>query len=152
MVTGAMENWMYGGIFLSVTVVYVAALVWLLRGLPSTGSPYQVATGVAWSAVGWAIFVIGVSLGVVSWRLQIPNLMSAFPCVLMALYGSSWIVAGTLMRRGWMKGVAIGAYLTALACAWFVDQPAAWLLFGLGLLGLLAAPGAVLMRQSQRAG
>jgi hypothetical protein len=148
---GRLENWMYGGVFLAATVVYLVALAALLRAVPKTGSAYQIATGVAWSAVGWAIFGIGVSLGVVAWRLQIPNLMSAFPCILMALYGASWLVAGTLMRRGWMKVVAAGAFLVGLACAWFVDQPTGWLLFGVGLLALLAAPGAVLMRQARQA-
>lgn len=151
MMTGALENWMYAGAFLSATVVYLIALVSLLRGIPRDGSPYQIATGVAWSAVGWAIFVIGISLGIVTWRLQIPNLMSVFPCILMALYGSAWLVAATLMRQSWMRAVAGGAFLTAVAAAWYVDQPMMWLLFGLGLLALLAAPGLVLMRQAKRA-
>ena len=38
-----------------------------------------------------------------------------------------------------------------VGAAWFVDQPMMWLLFGVGLLALLAAPGVVLMRQAKRA-
>lgn len=146
------RGWMYNAVWGSAFVLYMAVLFWLLRTLPKAAGNLQAATGVAWSAVGWAIFVIGFSLGLMSWRLHMPNLLLAFPSVLLALYGAAWMVGGILLRTPWMRGVAFAAFVMALVNAWFAGGQVVWLIYGLSLLALLAAPGFVLMRQSRKAG
>ena len=133
-------------------VAFLLMLFPLIRALPRHGGAYQVAVGMAWSAVGMAIFFIWISLMLLSAKLELPHLMVVFPSVLMALYGGIWWLGATLLRQRWLQVVAYGSFAMALVNAWYADSPAIWLVYGLSLLALLAAPGAVLMRQARRAG
>src|SRR5262249_50028077 len=78
--------------------IYFAILVPFLRRLPKTAGAMQAATGVAWSGVGWMIFFIGLSLGVLTYRSHNTSIMYAAPSILMGLYGGAWWVAAVLMR------------------------------------------------------
>ncbi|MBU1374366.1 MAG: hypothetical protein KKE02_21840 [Alphaproteobacteria bacterium] len=145
-----------GGVMYSIVwgfafVLYMAFLIPLLRRLPKTAGASQAAAGVAWSAVGLAIFVVFVSLWVLSYRLHIPNLMLVFPSILMGLYGASWFVAATLLRQRWLHLIAVASFGMALVNAWFASGHTVWLIYGVSLLALLAAPGFVLMRQGRTA-
>jgi hypothetical protein len=145
------EGWMYSAVWGAAFLLYMVFLVPLLRALPRTAGAYQAAAGIAWSGVGWSIFFIVLSMGVMSYRLQTPYMMMALPSVLMALYGASWFVGAILLRQRWLYGVAFGSFALALVNAWFANGDAVWLIYGVGLLVLMAAPGAVLMRQARRA-
>lgn len=145
-------GWMYNAVWGTSFVLYMAVLFWLLRTLPKSAGALQAATGVAWSAIGAATFFIGLSLGLMAWRLDTPNLMLAFPSVLLALYGACWMVGAILLRTSWMRLVAAAAFAMAVVNAWFADGHAIWLIYGVSLLALLAAPGFVLMRQGRKAG
>lgn len=145
-------GWMYLAVWGAAFVAFLLMLFPLIRALPRTGGAYQVAMGVAWSAVGVSIFFIWASMMLLSFKLDIPNLMVVFPSVLMALYGGAWWLGATLLRQRWLHLVAWGSFAMALVNAWYADGPAVWLVYGLSLLGLLAVPGAVLMRQARKAG
>jgi hypothetical protein len=145
-------GWMYNAVWGGAFVLYMAVLAYLLRTLPKATGALQAATGVAWSGVGWSTFFIGASLGLLSWRLQAPQILYAFPSVLMALYGSCWLMGAILLRQPWLRLVAAGSFVMALVNAWLANGSVIWLIYGLSLLALLAAPGFVLMRQSRRAG
>lgn len=147
-----MDGWMYSAVWGSSFVIYMATLAVLLRRMPRTAAPNQAAAGAAWSGVGWAIFFIGVSFGVLSWRLRIPDLMLAFPSVLMALYGAAWFTASVAFRQRWMMLVGAASFVMAPVTAWLATGHAVWLVYGLSLLALLSAPGLHLMRQGRRAG
>jgi prepilin-type processing-associated H-X9-DG protein len=144
-------GWMYNAVWGASFVLYMAVLFWLLRTLPKSAGALQAATGVAWSAIGAATFFIGLSLGLMAWRLDMPNLMLVFPSVLLALYGACWMVGAILLRTSWMRLVAAAAFAMAIVNAWFADGHAIWLIYGVSLLALLAAPGFVLMRQGRKA-
>lgn len=151
-VRGVDDGWMYNAVWGASFVLYMAVLFWLLRTLPKSAGALQAATGVAWSAIGAATFFIGLSLGLMAWRLDMPSLILAFPSVLLALYGACWMVGAILLRTSWMRLVAGSAFAMAIVNAWFADGHAIWLIYGLSLLALLAAPGFVLMRQGRKAG
>ena len=145
-------GWMYLTIWGSAFVIFMVALFPLLRSLPRTAGANQAAVGIAWSAVGVAIFFIWASMMLLSVKLGIPYLMVVFPSILMSLYGAAWWLGATLLRQRWQYAIAFGAFAMALVTAWYADGPTVWLVYGLGLLGLLALPGAVLMAQARRAG
>lgn len=145
-------GWMYSVVWGASAAIYMAALAVMLRRLPKSAGALQAATGVAWSGVGIAIFFIFVSLMLMSYRLDIPNLMLVFPSVLMALYGAAWFVGATLLRQRWLHLVGAGSFASAVLNAWLADGHTIWLVYGFSLLLLLAAPGLVLMRQSKAAG
>lgn len=143
-------GWMYLAVWGSATVAFAILLPWLIRRLPKTAGAYQTASGVAWSAVGLSIFFIWASLMVISVKLEIPDLMVVFPSILMALYGGAWWVGAVLLRQRWLHAVAFGSFAMAVVNGWYADGPAMWLIYGVSLLALLAAPGWVLMRQARR--
>ena len=146
-----MGGWMYLAVWGAATVAFGVMLPLLIRALPKTAGAYQAATGVAWSAVGLSIFFIWASLMVISVKLKIPYLMVVFPSILMALYGGAWWMGAVLLRQRWLHAVAFGSFAMAVVNAWYADGPLMWLIYGLSLLALLAAPGAVLMRQARQA-
>ena len=139
-------------IWMGALALDVVALAVLLRRIPrGGGSGGQATAGMAWSYIGCAIFVMGASVSIAGLRLGIPNLMLVFPSVLMALYGAGWLIAAFVTRQGWLRLVGFGAFAMSLVNAWFADGPAIWLVYGVSLLALLAAPGVVLMRQARKA-
>lgn len=142
----------YSVIWLTSAVLFGVTLTILLRRMPKVGEGGQATAGMAWSYLGWSIFVMGASVSVAGWRLGIPNLMLVFPCVLMALYGAGWLIAAFISRQGWLRLVGYASFVASVVNAWFVDGPTVWLVYGLSLLGLLALPGLVMMRQHRRAG
>lgn len=144
-------DWIISAVFIPAFVVFMATLIFLLRTLPKSAGSMQAATGVAWSGVGWAIFVINIALWIAAYRLNQPGLMFIFPAILLSLYGATWLVAAILLRQRWMHVLGYGAFGMALASAWVVGQPVMWLVFGVSLLALLAGPGVVLARQSRKA-
>ena len=147
----AMKPSGYGLIWLGALAVDIVALAVLLRRVPRPAADGQATAGMAWSYLGWSIFVMGASVTIAGYRLGMPNLMLVFPSVLMALYGAGWLIAAFVTRQAWLKLVGYGSFAMSLVNAWFADGPAIWLIYGVSLLLLLALPGFIVMRQSRKA-
>lgn len=145
-------RWVPSAVMFPAFAIYMVGLIVLLRRIPKSVGAMPAATGVVWSSVGWAIFVLFIVLAIAGYRMGRPDMLFVFPGILLTLYGSAWMVAAILLRQRWLYAVGTGSFLMAAASAWVVGQPVMWLVFGLSLLGLLAAPGFVLMRQAQKAG
>jgi hypothetical protein len=110
------------------------------------------AIGVAWSAAGWSIFFVGLSIAVMAARGKDSYVTNAFLPFVLSIYGSAWFVAAAMTRARWLFGVAFGAFAFALVTAWFASLGVVvFLVYALGLYTLVAAPGWVLMRQARRA-
>jgi hypothetical protein len=106
----------------------------------------------AWGSVGIAITVAGIALGLGAWRLQLPLFVVwTFPVVLFTLYGTAWSVAFSVKRRPWYALVAAGCFLATILCGALMGTPSGWLVLGLGLFLLVAAPGAVIAHQARKA-
>jgi hypothetical protein len=143
---------LYWQVWGAATVIYFIVLIPMLRAVRRQPARItQMATGVAWSGVGWAISIIVASLAVLAGRTNDQRIMFTLPSILTALYGATWWIGATLLRKTWMRVVACAAFALALVNAWFAATgDAVWLPYGLTLLALLAAPGVILTRQARR--
>ncbi len=96
----------------------------------------------------WAIVT---SLMVMRARLGDWRLMATTATLVLALYGTGWLVVGENSGRTWHRIVPVAAFLIAMGQGWVVTQPMlSWLIFTLAIFGLLALPGAVMIRQAPR--
>lgn len=130
--------------------LFAAALIWLIqrqRGRPGYMSPSNRASGNAWMGVGLAIFAMSIALSILSLKLDTEIPMAVFPSLIFALYGSGWAVSASMSGQKWLWWPAIGGWALAPVVAWFVGDPAMWLVYAAGLVLLALVPGAVLMRQ-----
>ena len=69
------------------------------------------------------------------------------PTVVLVAYGSAWMVAAAMTRTRWMSVTALLSYAGAVAVAWFVGEPAIYLVFTVILAAVALVPGLILMRQ-----
>ena len=105
------------------------------------------AVGQAWTAIGWAIFTIGLCSGIVAWRLHTQVHLSMFASIILALYGVGWSVSAVMSDRPSAKVLAIGSYVAAVVVASLVEWlPLMFVGYGVALLLLAALPGAISMR------
>jgi hypothetical protein len=132
------------------TGLFFVSLFFLRRRLGAKTDTNE-AAGMLWAGAGWALFVIVLSLMVMGYRSNNWWVMAGICPVVLATYGAAWSVAGILTKAGWMRAVGFGAFGMALVCAWYaLDVPTLFLLYGVSLLGLVALPGYLAMRQAQR--
>jgi len=133
------------------TGLFFVALAVLRRQLGPKTDANQ-AAGLIWAGAGWAVFVIVLSLVVMAYRFNAGWILAAICPIVLATYGAAWSVAGILTKAGWMRAVGFGAFAMALVCGWYArDVAMLFLLYGISLLGLVALPGYLAMRQVQRA-
>ena len=150
--TGAIDPPGSGLIWLVAMVVYAIAGTFIVRRLmaqPGYAVARNRATGVAWSAIGYAIFAIAVCFAVGASRTGQGAILSMFAPVILALYGSAWSVAGLLSRAAWLGGVAATAFVSAVVTAWFANQPEQFLVYAAALVLTALFPGLYLMRQAR---
>ncbi len=103
-------------------------------------------TALAWSGIGWAIFVVFAAISLATWRTQSPVLITFAPSIIFALYGAAWMAPAAMTGKAWLWATALGSFAMSLVNAWFIGEPVAYLLYGLGLFLLAAVPGLILMR------
>lgn len=131
-------------------VLFTATLMVLIRRMdikPGAQSPVNRAVGAAWSAVGFGIFAMWVTFMAIGLTTGDWAIMRAMPSVVFAAYGAAWMVAGTMVGVGWMKGVALIAYAGAVLLGVFSESAWIYLVFA-GLMVFVALlPGLALMRQ-----
>jgi hypothetical protein len=146
------SSWSFIAIWSIGMAGFLAFLFASKRRQRARGAPSR-AIGVAWSAAGWSIVFVGLSLAVMAVRGNDPYVANAFLPLVLSIYGSAWFVAAALTKVRWLFGVAFGAFAFALITAWFASQGlVVYLIYALGLYALVATPGWVLMRQARRAG
>jgi hypothetical protein len=133
------------------TGLFFVALFVLRRKLgPKTDA--NEAAGLIWAGAGWALFVIVLSLVLMAYRAGAGWILAAICPIVLATYGAAWMVAGILTKVGWMRLVGFGAFAMALVCGWYaLEVRTLFLVYGVSLLGLVALPGYLAMRQAQRA-
>lgn len=140
----------YSVVWLVAFLAFILALAILsarFKRRPGARSPANRAAGTAWMGVGLAIFVMSISLGVLSWRLGSEAPMAVFPSLILALYGSGWAVSAEMSGKKWLWWLAIGGWAAAPVCALFIGTPLLWLVYAAGLFALALVPGLILMRQ-----
>jgi len=132
-------------------VLFFICLALFLRRLPK-GERRASGNGMAWSSLGWAIFVCVLSLIIIAVRTNQAAAAAGISPVILSLYGASWCIAGSVVRKRWPYGFGFASFGAALVTAWAVPEGhLMFLLYALSLYGLAAAPGAYLMRKASAA-
>jgi hypothetical protein len=146
---GAMLAFVYG-----VTVVFLVVLgivLWQDRKTGQRGVGTR-AVNSAFGGAGLANLVLLVSFGVVAARERSLTIWLLYPMTLAVVLGSAWYVAFMIRRRPWLLVVSIGWYAAAIGLALLNRHPARYtLVFAAALLGLMAVPGAFMMRAGRAA-
>ena len=110
------------------------------------------AVGQAWTAIGWAIFVIAACLGVISWQLNDGVFVWLFGPIILALDGVGWAVSATMSGRMFAKVLTVGAFGSAVIVAALIKRPALmFAAYGLALILLAAVPGVIWIRIRRQA-
>ena len=142
-------------IWLVATVVFLCTLGALaMRKSRSCGVTTAVnrATQAAWSAIGWGIFAMFVSIAVISARVGEASLiiLSLTPSIIMVFYGLGWAVSAAMTRSRPLGGLAVASFIAAPLLALLTNQPALYLGYAACLFLLMAVPGYLLMRAANR--
>ena len=140
----------YAWIWIGAMVIFFLSLIGLkskLRGKPGARSAVNRAVGAGWMGVGLGIFVLAVSIAILSFKLQSPVPTLIFPSLILALYGAGWAVSATMSGQKWQWWLAIGGWAGAPAMAALIGTPLLWLGYAAGLALLALVPGLILVRQ-----
>lgn len=150
----APPGWLEGIWFvaLGVDAVATAALILRLRASKAAraaGPRINKAFGAIWNGVGLAIGACVFSFLLAQQALHDAAVFAGFPALVLSLYGAGWTASAVLSQRRWMWGVGLGSFAAALLTGLLTGQTSLLLAFAACLLLLIAAPGAVLMRQAR---
>ncbi|MEG1451228.1 hypothetical protein [Brevundimonas sp.] len=145
---GVMWMWVGAGIG------FAALLYVLIRKIDvKTGSQTKdnVAIGAAWSACGYSIF--GLWLVLMAFGLSTGNwaTMSLMPAVVMIAYGAAWMIAGQVVRQGWMILTGVVCFAGAAALGWFAFTHWTYVIYLVLLICVALLPGLYLMKLAARA-
>jgi len=134
---------------IEITVVFLLAISWLRwlgRNAPRGGVVAR-ALSAAFAAAGTATLSMLCVFASVAIRDKSLTIWLLYPMTLAVVLGSAWYVASMIRRRPWLLAVSIGWYATAMGLALLNRHPARYtLVLGAALLGLMAVPGAFMMR------
>jgi len=146
----AVEPIAYSYVWIGAMVVFFLALIGLkskIRGRPGSRSAVNRAVGAGWMGVGLGIFVMALSIAVLSFKLRSEVPTYLFPSLIFALYGAGWAVSATMSGQKWQWWLAIGGWVGAPAIAALIGTPLLWLGYAAGLVLLALIPGLILVRQ-----
>lgn len=137
--------------YLPATFIYIPICIWLsLDGRKQHWGPAARVVAAAWTGVSIMTVTVVAIVVVATFRTG-TNLAIVWPPTALALYAGAWLALGVVLKRWWATLTAIGCSLTAILMASLTDTPEYWLVFGLGLLLFLAAPGYMIMRKKKPA-
>ncbi len=145
---GIMWMWVGAG------VGFAALLYVLIRKVDvQSGSKTKdnVAIGAAWSACGYSIF--GLWLVLMAFGLSTGNwaTMSLMPAVVMVAYGAAWMIAGQVVRQGWMILTGVVCFAGAAALGWFAFTHWTYVIYLVLLICVALLPGLHLMKLAAKA-
>ncbi len=145
-VTPAMSSWAW----LAALIVFFVALFLTKRRQARSGQRSQ-AAGLAWTGIGWGLFVIFAAIALATWRTRSLLLIGFSPSIVLTLYGAAWMVAAMVTRKIWLWLTAAGSFVGALISAWLVQDTAQWLFYAFALFMLAFLPGVVFVLGARRA-
>jgi hypothetical protein len=134
------------------TVLYLPVCLWIsLKSRQFPMGPTARVFLAAWIAVGLMALPIVMVMEIARAKTGI-GFAVIWPALSFLLYGGAWAAVGIMRRKPWHGVVALGCLATAIAGALLIDDPAGWLVMGIGLLLFMGAPGFALMRQARSRG
>jgi hypothetical protein len=101
--------------------------------------------GTVWSGIGFSIFLFSVTLAILTYRLQTPQLGALMMPIVLGLYGLGWIITAEISAQRWMTLVGIGCFVVVPLIAWLSLRPEQLLLYALALICSALIPGWLLM-------
>ncbi len=107
--------------------------------------------GAVWGGVGFSIFLFSVTLAILGYRLQNPQLGVLMMPVVLVLYGLGWIITAEVSAQRWMTWVGIGCFVITLLIAWLSLGPEQLLVYALALFCSALIPGWLLMAKEKTA-
>ena len=146
----AAEPVVYNYVWLGALVLFFIGLIGLksrIRGKPGARSAVNRAVGAGWMGVGLGIFVMALSMAILSYKLRSEVPVFVFPSLIFALYGAGWAVSATMSGQKWQWWMAVGGWIGAPAIALLFGTPLLWLGYAAGLVLLTLIPGLILVRQ-----
>jgi len=136
------------------TVVFIGLLIWIIRRERAAGRPAGGAVARAIAAVGGSVGIANLVLifviGVIALSERSVKIWLIYPCTVMVLQATVWLVIFVLRRRAWFGFVALGWFIVAAVMAVSVAAENLTVFMGAATLGFIAfmlVPGWVIMRQ-----
>jgi len=114
---------------------------------PGAQSAANRAAAAGWMGVGLGVFVMSLSMTVISWKVQSDIPFMIFPSLIFALYGAGWAVSATMSDQKWQWRLAIACWIAAPLIAFLTGSPLMWLGYAAGLFAFALLPGVLLVRQ-----
>ncbi|WP_406852358.1 hypothetical protein WEU32_14225 [Brevundimonas sp. BH3] len=149
-----LSGWGIMGMWVGAGIGFAALLYVLIRKIDlKTGSQTKdnMAIGAAWSACGYTIFGFWLVLLAFGFSSQNWAMMSLMPSVVMIAYGAAWMIAGQIVRKGWMVLTGVVCFAGAVALGWFAFTHWIYLIYLLLLASVALLPGMYLMKLAARA-
>ncbi|MDP3655691.1 MAG: hypothetical protein Q8R45_01835 [Brevundimonas sp.] len=137
------------GLFL-LTLVVVLPRLKRERGVTTAGNR---ASATVWSALGWGIFALFLSMAALGWRTGEEGALLAMSLSISAImdfYGIGWAVTAAMYRSRALWGLAIGSFVAAPLLASLTGMDEQYLAYAAALFLLMALPGFLLMRGARR--
>jgi len=135
------------------TVIFIAGLVFLLRrhgAMSASGGLTTKAIRRAFAAIGISNLALIAVIGAVAIREQSLTVWLIYPCTVFVLQGTAWLLVFLLRWHVWHGAIAAGWFATGVAMAIFVTRQDIYILLaGVGLLGFMALPGYLMLRNAR---
>jgi hypothetical protein len=145
------QSWLRWKISAVGLALYFPITFWLSwRGRAAAWGSSKRLFGATWGAMGAMSGVTLVSLALASAEMHAPFLL-LWPSIALVLWGGSWAVIASARRELWQYGVAVICFVMAVWCATLIGDPKQWLMLGVALLVVMAAPGLFITLQARRA-
>jgi hypothetical protein len=136
-------------IWVLATAIFVP-FIWISKraacSRPGASAVSNVAVGAAWRGLGYAILAMVVATSLAAWREHSPIVWDMFPCTVLVFYGAGWMVAAAMSQLAWVRWVAAGCLVCAVAVGFLADSAASALVFAAGCFLLMALPGWLILR------
>lgn len=139
---------------LAPTAIFLGVLTWITwrHRSASPGGSTSRAVAAIFGCLGFTNFALIAVIGSVALRRHSLEVWLIYPCVVYVLQGAAWLVASALRRRAWQGLLGVGWFAAGIAMALCIDSIGRYaLVAGLGMLILMAIPGAAIVRMARKA-
>lgn len=138
--------WLASGL---IYAAFIAIATPQLKRTETVQTTANKASAIAWSAMGWGIFAMFVSMVALGWKLgvdTIPVISALIPSIIMVFYATGWAVSAVMHRSRAMWILSIASFIAAPVLALFAGSTAQYLAYAAALIGLMGLPGYIFMR------
>jgi len=144
------SNSLSAAIWLGVTLVFLALVIFISRRNRHKGTAAGRAAGMAWAAIGFGIMVLMTSLSLVARAINDAHAaVFMITPVILVLYAIGWWVSAVVSGSNWLKTVGVGCFIAAPLVSLLAGRPEQLLANAVALFLFAMVPGLVLMRNAK---